>query len=59
MALDVANIDIRHCKLDDNDRFLDYIDSKLDNCIRLEANIDQTGKAFIQDAVMSMFDEVM
>lgn len=57
MALDVANIDIRHCKLDDNDRFLDYIDSKLDNCIRLEANIDQTGKAFIQDAVMSMFDE--
>ena len=57
MALDVANIDIRHCKLDDNDRFLDYVDSKLDNCIRLEANIDQTGKAFIQDAVMSMFDE--
>ena len=57
MALDVANIDIRHCKLDNNDRFLDYVDSKLDNCIRLEANIDQTGKAFIQDAVMSMFDE--
>ena len=57
MALDVANIDIRHCKLDDNDRFLDYVDSKLGNCIRLEANIDQTGKAFIQDAVMSMFDE--
>ena len=57
MALDVANIDIRHCKLDDNDRFLDYVDSKLDNCIRLEANIDQTGKAFIQDVVMSMFDE--
>lgn len=57
MALDVANIDIRHCKIDKNDRFIDYVDSKLDNCLRLEANIDQTGKAFIQDAVMSMFDE--
>lgn len=57
MALDVANIDIRHCKTDKDDRFIDYVDSKLDNCLRLEANIDQTGKAFIQDAVMSMFDE--
>lgn len=57
MALDVANIDIRHCKIDKNDRFIDYVDSKLDNCLRLEANIDQTGKAFIQDVVMSMFDE--
>lgn len=57
MALDVANIDIRHCKTDKNDRFIDYVDSKLDNCLRLEANTDQTGKAFIQDVVMSMFDE--
>lgn len=57
MALDVANIDIRHCKTDENDRFIDYVDSKLDNCLKLEANIDQTGKAFIQDVVMSMFDE--
>lgn len=57
MALDVANIDIRHCKIDENDRFIDYVDSKLDNCLKLEANIDQTGKAFIQDVVMSMFDE--
>ena len=57
MALDVANIDIRHCKTDENDRFIDYVDSKLDNCLKFEANIDQTGKAFIQDVVMSMFDE--
>lgn len=57
MALDVANIDIRHCKLDEDGRFVDYIDSKLDNCLKVEANIDQTGKAFIQDVVMSMFDE--
>ena len=57
MALDVANIDMRHCKLDKNDRFVDYVNSKLDNCLTIEANIDQTGRAFMQDAVMSMFDE--
>lgn len=57
MAIDVANIDIRHCKLDEDGRFNDYIDSKLDNCLNIEANIDQTGRAFLQDVVMSMFDE--
>lgn len=57
MAIDVANIDIRHCKLDEDGRFNDYIISKLDDCLNIEANIDQTGRAFIQDVVMSMFDE--
>ena len=57
IALDVAAIDINHCRLDENDRFKEYIPSNLNNCLSLEANIDQTARAFIQDAVMSMFDE--
>ena len=57
IALDVAAIDIRHVKLDENDRFSEIIDSGLNNCLALDANIDQTGRAFIQDAVMSMLDE--
>ena len=57
IALDVAAIDIKHCKLDENDRFKEVIQSSLNNCLGLEANIDQTSRAFIQDAVMSMFDE--
>ena len=57
IALDVASIDIVHCKLDENNRYIETIDSGLNNCLTLEANIDQTGKAFIQDVVMSMLDE--
>ena len=57
IALDAAATRIRHCKMDDNERFVKGINSKLDNCLNLEANIDQTGRAFIQDAVMSMLDE--
>jgi len=57
IALDVAAINIRHCELDKEDRFKAYKDSKLDNCLNLEANIDQTSRAFFQDAVMSLFDE--
>ena len=57
IALDVAAIDIRHCRLDDEDRFAEYIKSSLNDCLSLEANIDQTSRAFIQDIVMSMFDE--
>lgn len=57
IALDVAAVDIRHVRLDENDRYLEYINSGLNNCLSLEANIDQTGRAFIQDVVMSMFDE--
>lgn len=57
IALDVADIDIQHCRLDENGRFVETIDSKLNSCLNLEANIDQTGRAFIQDIVMSLFDE--
>lgn len=57
ISLDVAAIDIVHARLDDNGRFLETIDSGLNNCLSLAANVDQTGRAFIQDIVMSMLDE--
>lgn len=57
IAMDVAAIDIKHCRLDENGRYIKDIDSDLNSCLTLEANIDQTGRAFIQDVVMSMFDE--
>ena len=57
IALDVSSIAIRHVRLDENDRFLEYVDSGLDYCLSVEANIDQTGRAFVQDIVMSMLDE--
>lgn len=57
IALDVAANDIRHCKLDDNERFSEIVKSGLNNCLTLEANLDQSARAFIQDVVMSMFDE--
>jgi len=55
--MDVAAIDIKHCRLDDNGRYIKDINSGLNNCLTLEANIDQSGRAFKQDIVMSMFDE--
>ena len=57
IAIDVASVDIKHVRLDENDRYVGLIDSKLNNCLSLEANIDQTGRAFLQDVVMSMLDE--
>jgi len=57
IALDVASITIQHVILDENDRFLSYVNSGLNTCLTLEANVDQTGRAFIQDVVMSMLDE--
>lgn len=57
IALDVSAINIQHCRLDKDGRFIDSVDSNLNNCLNLEANIDQTGRAFIQDVVMSMLDE--
>lgn len=57
IALDASAISIQHVRLDENGRFLETIDSGLNNCLNLEANIDQTGRAFLQDVVMSMFDE--
>lgn len=57
IALDVAAIDVRHVRLDENDRYVSTIDSGLNNCLTVEANIDQTGRSFMQDVVMSMLDE--
>lgn len=57
IALDVADISIKHVQLDDNNRFLHEVDSGLDRCLTLEANLDQSARAFIQDVVMSMLDE--
>lgn len=57
IALDVAAIDIRHVRLDEEGRYLEDVDSNLNSCLSLEANIDQTSRAFIQDVVMSMMDE--
>lgn len=57
IALDVAAINIRHVQLDKEERFLNVIPSDLNNCLSLQANLDQTGRAFIQDIVMSMMDE--
>ena len=57
IALDVSAINIQHCKLDENGRFVSTMNTKLNKCLNLEANVDQTGRAFIQDIVMSMLDE--
>lgn len=57
IALDVAAINIQHVRLDENGRYLETIQSGLNNCLTMNANIDQTGRAFIQDCVMSMLDE--
>ena len=57
IALDVAAVEIKHVRLDENGRYLETIDSGINRCLNEEANIDQTGRAFIQDVVMSMLDE--
>lgn len=57
IAMDVAALDIEHVRVDENDRYIETIKSDLNYALTEEANIDQTGRAFIQDVVMSMFDE--
>ena len=57
IAMDVAAMDVQHVRLDEDGRFIETIDSGLNNCLTLEANIDQTGRAFLQDVVGSMLDE--
>lgn len=57
IAMDVASISIKHCRLDKNGRYVEDIKSGLNECLTVEANIDQSGRSFIQDVVMSMFDE--
>ena len=57
IGLDVASIDINHCRTDEDGRLIEFVDSGLNNCLNMEANIDQTGRALKQDIVMSMLDE--
>lgn len=57
IAMDAAQMDVQHVKLDKDDCFVEMIDSNLNNCLTVEANIDQTARAFKQDAVASMLDE--
>lgn len=57
IAIDVAQVDIRHVRLDQNGRFKEEMNSYLNECLKVQANIDQTGREFIQDVVESMFEE--
>lgn len=57
LAMDAAAMNVEHCKVDKNGRFVSSIDSHLNKCLNIEANLDQTGRAFLQDVVMSMLDE--
>ena len=57
IAIDAASTTIQHVRLDENGRFLEVIDSGLNNCLNVRANIDQTGRSFLQDMVQSMCDE--
>ena len=57
IAIDVSALKIRHCRLDENERYIEDVESKLNRCLSIEANIDQTSRAFMQDIVMSMLDE--
>lgn len=57
ISIDCAAINIEHVRLDDNNRFVEVMNTGLNKCLTLEANLDQTGRAFIQDAVMSLMDE--
>lgn len=57
IALDAAAIAIKHCRLDANGRFVEEVNSSLNSCLNVEANLDQTGRAFLQDLYMSLLDE--
>lgn len=57
IALDCSSVGIQHVRLDENDRYLSQMDTPLNSCLTLETNLDQTPRAFIQDVVMSLFDE--
>ena len=57
ISMDAAAISIKHVRLDENGRYKEDMDSGLNECLTLEANIDQTGRAFRQDIFMSMLDD--
>lgn len=57
IAIDVASVEIMHAKVDEDGNYVDHIDSPLNECLNVSANIDQTGRALIQDAVQRMFTQ--
>lgn len=57
LAIDVASVNVRHVRLDDEDRYLEDVDSGLNNCLTLEANMDQAARAFRMDIAMTLFDK--
>ena len=57
IGIDVSSVDIRHVRLDENNRYVSTINSGLNDCLNLEANIDQSAQAFKQDVVMSLMDK--
>lgn len=57
IAIDVASVDVRHVRLDQNGRYVEDMKTGLNYCLSVSANTDQSGRAFIMDAVMSLFDE--
>ena len=57
LAIDVAQVNIRHVRIDENDQFVEEMDSGLNNCLTIEANIDQAATEFRQDIAMSLFDK--
>lgn len=56
LGIDVASVDIRHVRLDENNRYLEDVDSGLNNCLTVEANLDQAARAFRQDIAMTLFN---
>ena len=56
LSIDVASVDMRHVRLDDQKRYIEDIDSGLNNCLTVEANLDQAARAFRQDVAMTLFD---
>lgn len=57
IGIDVTSVDLRHVRVDENDRYISNVESGLNECLTVEANIDQSGRALVQDIVMTMFDE--
>ncbi len=56
LSIDVAAVNLRHVRLDENDRYQEDINSGLNNCLSQEANLDQAARAFRQDVAMTVFD---
>jgi len=57
LSIDIASVDMRHVRTDDQKRYIEDIDSGLNNCLTIEANIDQAARAFRQDVAMTLFDK--